>query len=43
MDCRSGNEAVEKFLLKHGVDRFIKNKNNRTALFSACMSGNVNI
>jgi len=41
--CESGNEAAVKFLLKHGADITIKDKDNRIALARACESGNLEL
>jgi len=41
--CKSGNEVAVKFLLKHGADLTIKDKNNRIALARACESGNLHL
>jgi len=41
--CKSGNEAAVKFLLEHGADMTIKDKDNRIAFAWACVSGNLNL
>jgi len=41
--CKSGNAAAVKFLLEHGADLKIKDKNNSIALASACNSGNLQL
>jgi len=38
--CEIGNKAMVKFLIEHGADITIKNKEKCTTLFSACESGN---
>ena len=41
--CKSGNEAAVKYLLEHGADLTIKDKDNRLALAKACESGNLHL
>jgi len=41
--CKSGNETAVKFLLEHGADMTIRDKDNRIALALACESGNLNL
>jgi len=41
--CKSGNETAVKFLLQHGADLTIKDKDNRIALAWACESGNLHL
>jgi len=41
--CESGNEAAVKFLLEHGADLTIKDKDNRIALAKACSNGNIHL
>jgi len=41
--CKSGNETAVKFLLEHGADMTITDKDNRIALARACESGNLDL
>jgi len=41
--CKSGNETAVKFLLEHGANITIKDKDNRLALARACESGNLDL
>jgi len=41
--CKNGNEGAVKFLLEHGADMTIKDKDNRLALAWACESGNLHL
>jgi len=41
--CKSGNETAVKFLLEHGADISITDKDNRIALCKACESGNLEL
>jgi len=41
--CKRGNEAAVNFLIEHGADMTIKDKDNRIALAWACQSGNLHL
>jgi len=41
--CKNGNEAAVKFLLEHGANMKMKDKDNRIALARACESGNLHL
>jgi len=41
--CESGNETAVRFLLEHGADMTIRDKDNRIALARTCNSGNLDL